>query len=674
MTHDGNTLLSYCQEYRELRNELEEKGQKMSDEKPQWTPYFNHSYHPIMTTMQVAGPFINISSSVLLPWSLALNIAGTFDDKTFQSDRLTKLAESITARLLPIALSLYFLWGKSNEDVEDIVSLCNDWDREIGEDDQQDNQGPKTREMLCEWVTGSKNPWGVSLDKDKRAGTEPHLTDYGATVPSSPATSSVDGKRAPKKRKDESTRRKVLSPNAIISSIVSFCVLIFGVEHRKYALPWLFEQIESAYKMAGIGESLSADERKGALEEAHIFLSKNITLHALVVFDHVLDAETASVPFPTVSKGSTGEKLTRDQREDQKKLFLAQNSAKLPRFYPFLEPPKNQSSFFLIQYDATTKPRTPGVTKEVVKRVRNQMVQVLEFLFRSTAAAAELMKWESKGFYVSSSPGPMLVSVEHLSKSSRSSVFRLHRSPTDQRKNVVIKCHSNHIAAAAERLVHLSTSNVSSRISPALLSDFETDLSIAMEDAGVPLSKYAFRERLVRNLTAEEYERTFYDVVDDAFSKLRQLQSIRRARGALIDIKPTNLLKMTWSRKNLQFIDFEEGMTTWKYAAPEITIDRYDWEKSPLWGMALSLLSLVLVLDEEKLTRIIPGGYSELLKAWEDSNLLSEDGKHLLIEKVGKWRHEFSPTFKKTIVDLFQPCLAIRVENRFFDHSKILMK
>lgn len=245
--------------------------------RPMWNIIQKSADYPVMISIQVAGPFINISSSVLLPWPIALNVIGSFQ---VSDTRITSLLQTVNTRILPIVLTFYYLQRKvdSKEDgnIKDVKQFYEEWDSEVGEDEME---GQKTRELLCEWATGSVDPL-KSEDKAKE-------------------------------------KSKSLNPKALIHDVLTFCTLSFGIPHREYGLSWLYSEAESAYRSI---QNASSEARGQAIDNAQKKLAQVLMLHVLVTFGHQLSSEHAHVPFP------------RGFKAEDKAFFIDSNREILPRF------------------------------------------------------------------------------------------------------------------------------------------------------------------------------------------------------------------------------------------------------------------------------------------------------------------------------------------------------
>lgn len=617
MTHEASLLFSYSQGYKKMRRfdqgsfDTEDPTQGM---RPTWNIIQKNADYPVMISIQVAGPFINISSSVLLPWPIALNVIGSFQ---VSDTRITSLLQTVNTRILPIVLTFYYLQRKvdSKEDgnIKDVKQFYEEWDSEVGEDEME---GQKTRELLCEWATGSVDPL-KSEDKTKE-------------------------------------KSKSLNPRALIHNILTFCTLSFGIPHREYGLSWLFREAESAYHSI---QDASSEKRDQAIDNAQKKLAQVLMLHVLVTFGHQLSSEHAHVPFPNSFKA------------EDKAFFIDDNREILPRFYPFLQPSEKQKSF--VQLDSSES----GPLS--VRNTRIGLEKTLGFLFKRMSSTIKLIS-NYEGIFepTTNITTPMLLRTETISKHAQGSVMKLFRSLAREDEALVFKCHTNSSSLKDEYIALLEASiPTHETIVPRLYSEYRTNYSIVMEDVGEPLSRFSFGADLVKGILPQDYEKTFlHFLLPDAFKKLKELQS-KIDVELLGDIKPGNLLKKEWEAQDLRFIDFEKEMTTWKYAAPEIIRGSCNVQ-SPIWGLALSLLSLVLDLDQKKLPHKVhdvePGSgwsqYDALITAWKDKGLLcGPNDRYLNIDLIGTWKDGFSGDFKTDVKTLLQPCLAVKPEHRSYD-------
>lgn len=360
---------------------------------------------------------------------------------------------------------------------------------------------------------------------------------------------------------------------------------------------------KSAYDTCNIEQDQSQHQKTQTFESSRRLLSKNIIVHVLDVFDHELDSDHAYVPYPALRSGVSGEKLTPEEQKERKLDFLSLHATSLPRFYPFLKPPRRQKGFIHVEQAPLFS--QPEIDEKVVKNVFSKVDQVLDFLFRRMASSMRTINMFVEGRSVDSMSS-LIVRTEGVTKGHRATVFKLHHSTADQKRTVVIKCHTDVSSARMEREILKSIYMENSTAVPNLIRiSLGISYCVAMEDAGQPLSQFSFGGPLMKNVSAKDYEKTFPSCLPpNAFNKLKQLQSIMEVRDVLGDIKPANLLKTNWEDNDLKFIDFEPDMTTWKFAAPEIVAGRYNADKSPLWALELSLLSLVFELDRLKLSNI----------------------------------------------------------------------
>lgn len=620
MCHEASLLFSYAQEYKKLQNaksnaEIENETQV---ERPIWDS-IQQNTHPLITSLQVAGPFINISSAVLLPWPLAQSLHPRQSTGTE--------AKTYIDMLLPIVLSFYFLQRKLNdkkiEGIDDINAFYEEWDSEIGELGQ-----PQTRVLLCKWVTGSSNPLRGKIG-------EPEVVE-----------------------KHEKSQKNVLSPKALINSVVSFCVLSFGIPHRNYSLPWLFDLAKTAYDTI---KNADEQDRIQATENAQKTLAKSLILHVLVVFDHELHPQQAHIPCPNKNK--------------DKEMFIKKNG-RGPRFYPYLKPSPSQRSFIRVSHGST-------IDDKVVMSVCKGMENILGFLFSRTASTVRMLdryRQENElGQEQSNTNAPMILRTQILSKGSRTVIMKLFRS----NQTLVIKSNVDSTANFEELTTLQKVNGFHENVVPIVYVAYNSQFSFAMEDIGEPLSSFAFGTPFIEGISHEQYENTFINsLLPDAFIKLEKLLDSGLSTDVLGDIKPGNLMKRAWSDKDLKFIDFETEMATWKYAAPEILLGECD-TKTPIWGLALSLLSLVLDLDNTKLPGMVrsEGGkeagspndkYNELIALWTEKGLLCDERKYLLVDQIGTWKEGLSEKFRRRAKDLLQPCLAIFGNNRSYDALRAL--
>lgn len=254
---------------------------------------------------------------------------------------------------------------------------------------------------------------------------------------------------------------------------------------------------------------------------------------------------------------------------------------------------------------------------------------------------------------------PAVIRLEHITRGTQSSVVRLHRRHESVGEApIILKYNKNHNSATIEKKVYRSLK--SKGVVPRYESCYECTHCVTIKDAGFILSSYRIGGPCVENVSLQEYEEVFLSkLLPDSFKK-RKILIQKIAPKLLADIKPSNLLKKKWEEEDLKFIDFEENMITWGFAAPEL-INGHFTTYCTLWSLALSLLSLVMrfktdvlspeILKSENDPRV---KYERLIEHWKIHQVLQLDNSRLDIEKIGQWRAQFSDSFKTSVKDFLR--------------------